>query len=297
MEMVWPCSCLHTRHSEHDCDWSVNILLICDWSEYLVKWVTEICSSQAQWGHLTSLYLQQLNMSIKTKNKIFHHHLQLSSWLDIVLISNLTHEKIIKNLLTSYFLTWHRSPHLWSHKDVVFSGWWWQPPERDRKEYYLWVCDWRQWSSPGWHSLSCSLCMLDTHPLSPYTWRRSRDHSVTSHWKYFYQHSTTDLAARHGGVARDGETHRTHDRLLQLPQEALRLCPLLLQLLFPLHQPCLGLVKIIDWSYSIVIINVSDEDEPGVLIVDDEEKDHCSDWSWARHDTLQRDQDCIVVSC
>ena len=31
MEMVWPCSCLHTRHSEHDCDWSVNILLICDW--------------------------------------------------------------------------------------------------------------------------------------------------------------------------------------------------------------------------------------------------------------------------
>ena len=47
--------------------------------------------------------------------------------------------KIIKNLLKSYFLTWHRSPHLWSHTDVVFSGWWWQPPERDRKEYYLWL--------------------------------------------------------------------------------------------------------------------------------------------------------------
>ena len=49
----------------------------------------------------------------------------------------------------------------------------------------------------------------------------------------------TVLAAGDRGLAGDGQAHRAHHRLLQLPQERLGLGPLLLQFCLPLAQPVL----------------------------------------------------------
>ena len=49
----------------------------------------------------------------------------------------------------------------------------------------------------------------------------------------------TVLAAGDRGLAGDGQAHRAHHRLLQLPQERLGLGPLLLQLRLSLVQPVL----------------------------------------------------------
>ena len=46
----------------------------------------------------------------------------------------------------------------------------------------------------------------------------------------------TILTAGDRGLPGDGQTHGAHHRLLQLPQEGLRLCPLLLQLGLPLGE-------------------------------------------------------------